>query len=84
MRQMYERRLGDVVRDLRLREIDPVRRYTRYEDDGPTAARGYHTVVRDRLGAKKSARGVDVKRAPPLRGGHVCRGRAAYDAGKAA
>jgi len=41
-------------------------------------------VVRDSLGAEESAGSVGVQRSPPLCGGHVCGGSAAYDAGEAA
>ncbi|KND89584.1 hypothetical protein TOPH_05593 [Tolypocladium ophioglossoides CBS 100239] len=75
-------RLADVVRGLRLREVDAVRGYRRRQHDAPARALRDH-LPRGRLRAQERARGVDVEHPAPLGGGHVERVNAAHDAGEA-
>lgn len=58
--------LGRVVRRLRLREVDAVRRDGRRQHDARRAAPRLHLRPRHRLRAEERPRRVDVQRAPPL------------------
>jgi hypothetical protein len=79
LRKRQQRRLGRIIRTLRLREVGVVRRYRRRKHNAsPRILRTQ--LARDGLRAQKRASQIDLVCAAPFVGGHFERVRAADDA----
>lgn len=83
LRHMANARLGNIVSDLRLREVGAVRRDARREQDAASAVGAGH-VPRGSLRAQERARKVHINDVLELSGGGLDGGHAAHDAREAA